>query len=56
MTRNSKFAATSAAWLALFFALGTHGADMEFGFWMAVVTYLVPFGGLWCSAALAYFE
>ena len=53
--RHAIFAATSAAWLAIFFAIGFHHDGTEAGVTIAAIAYLVPFGGLWCCAILAYY-
>lgn len=50
------FAAISLGWLAAFFAAGCLMDGWQAGFIFAGITYLCPFGGLWCAgiAAMEY--
>jgi hypothetical protein len=56
MTNHHVFAVSSGLWLAIFFSLGTYIGGIHAGFLVAAVTYVVPFGGLFCSAILAYYS
>lgn len=43
-------------WLAAMFGFGVATTDVEFGIQLAAATYLIPFGGLFCSYMVAYYE
>lgn len=51
-----RFALASAGWLLLFFVAGLtlFGCTFEQALAVAGVTYIIPFGGLWCAAIVAW--
>ena len=52
--RHLKFVGLSLLWLGLFFWIGFYNHGVDAGVHAAIISYAIPFGGLWCCLLVAY--
>lgn len=58
MSSHKTFILSSLAWIVGFFAFGIFGLGetVKVSAGLAAVTYLCPFGGLWCTGIASYYR